>query len=138
MVVGNIGHATRFLRVNLLFARLVALGRDTRGVSAILFALSAPALIGAMGLAAEVSYWYSDNRAMQHAADSAAIAAATNGGASSAAEAQAVAAQYGFQNGSGSVTVTVTRPALATNCPANCYQVVISDKVPLYLSAVVG
>src|ERR1700680_2024689 len=90
MVEGNIEHVTRFSHMNLLFSRLVALGKDRRGVSAILFALSAPALIGAMGLAAEVSYWYSDNRAMQHAADSAAIAAATTGGANSVGEARAV------------------------------------------------
>src|SRR4051794_31879084 len=89
--------------------------RDDAGVAAVLFALAAPLLIGAMGLAAELSYWRFHQRGMQNAADAAAIAAATSGGLPSVtdaqvlAEAQAVAAQYGFQNGAGNIAVTVTR-----------------------------
>jgi hypothetical protein len=91
-----------------------------------------------MGLAAEVSYWRLHQRAMQNAADAAAIAAATNGGSTYVAEAQAVAAQYGFQNGAGNITVTVTNPNIASGCSSKCYTVSINDKLPLLLSKVVG
>jgi Flp pilus assembly protein TadG len=111
---------------------------NEEGASIIIIALILPALIGAMGLAAEVSYWHLNHRAMQNAADVAAIAAATNGGSNYAAEAKAVAAQYGFQDGTKNVTVTVTNPSTATGCTANCYVVAISDQVPLFLSQVVG
>ncbi len=105
---------------------------------AVLVALAMPVLVGSMGLAAEASYWYYHQRGMQNAVDAAAIAAATNGTATYAAEAQAVAAQYGFQNGSGNITVTATNPNTATGCAAKCYIVTVSDKVPLFLSQVVG
>ena len=91
-----------------------------------------------MGLAAEASYWYVHQRGMQNAADAAAIAAATNAGSGSGylAEAQAAAAKDGFPNGSGNITVTATIPA---GCTAKCnYTVTVSDKVPLFLSQVVG
>ena len=52
--------------------------RDERGASIIVIGLMMPALIGSMGLAAEVSYWHLHQRAMQNAADAAAIAAASN------------------------------------------------------------
>jgi hypothetical protein len=97
-----------------------------------------PVLVGSMGLATEVSYWELHHRAMQNAADAGAIAAATNGGSSYATEAQAVAGQYGFQNGSGNVSVAASNPASASGCTANCYTVTISDKVPLFLTSVVG
>ena len=51
---------------------------DERGVSIIAIALTLPVLIGGIGLATEISYWRLHHRAMQNAADSAAIAAATN------------------------------------------------------------
>jgi Flp pilus assembly protein TadG len=95
-----------------------------------------------MGLAAETSYWYQHKRGMQNAADAAAIAAASGANASSNynAVAQAVAAQMGFTNGSGNITVTAASTNNATGCPANtnCYTVTISDDVPLFLSKVIG
>lgn len=111
---------------------------DERGVVALVVALAMPVLAGTMGLAAEASYWLMHQRAMQNAADAAAIAAATNNGSAYASEAKAVAAQYGFQDGSGNVTVTVASSNTATNCTANCYTVTISDEVPLFLSQVIG
>ena len=66
---------------------------------AVITALALPALIGATGLSAEVSYWYLSQRSMQNAADSAAIAAATNGTANYLVEAKAAAAKYGFVDG---------------------------------------
>ena len=117
---------------------------DERGVLVVLVALAMPVLVGTMGLAAEASYWYVHKRGMQNAADAAAIAAATNASSNYAAEAKAVATQYGFQNGSGNIAVTATNPNTATGCttpagsPASCYVVTVSDKVPFFLSKVIG
>ena len=97
-----------------------------------------PALIGAIGLAVEVSYWQFRYRAMQNAADAAVIAASTNAGSTYVAEAKAVAAQYGFLDGLQNVTVTAANPNAATGCTASCYTVTISQNVPLYFSQVVG
>ncbi|MGI8568732.1 MAG: pilus assembly protein TadG-related protein [Methylocella sp.] len=115
---------------------------DRRGVVVVLVALAMPVLAGAMGLAAETSYWYTHKRGMQNAADAAAIAAATGANASTtyAAQAQAVASQLGFTNGSGNIKVTAASTNNATGCPAgkSCYTVTISDDVPLFLSRVIG
>src|SRR5919107_4509602 len=69
------------------------------GSVATMTALAMPALIGVAGLGAEVSYWYLVQRSMQNAADSAVIAAATNGSANYASEAKAAAARYGYVDG---------------------------------------
>jgi hypothetical protein len=118
--------------------RLRAFHENESGASIIIIALTLPVMIGAMGLAAEVSYWQLSHRAMQNSADAAAIAAATDGGASYAAEGQAVAAQYGFEDGTKNVTVTVSKPSTAPNCTANCYTVAISQQLPLFLLQAVG
>jgi Flp pilus assembly protein TadG len=125
-------------RLDAVFVKSRSFGRNDAAAAAVMFAVAAPILIGAMGLAAEVSYWRVHQRSMQNAADAASIAAATNGGSTYVAEAQAVAAQYGFQNGAGNVTVTVTNPGTASGCTSKCYQVQISDKLPLLLTSIVG
>src|SRR5438270_40200 len=107
------------------FVRSRSFRTDDAAAAAVLFAVASPVLIGAMGLAAEVSYWRLHQRAMQNAADAAAIAAATNNGSTYVAEAQAVAAQYGFQNGAGNITVTVINPNTASGCSSKCYTVSI-------------
>lgn len=119
-------------------AKLRAFARDESGASIIVIGLSLPAIIGAMALAAELSYWQQHHRALQNAADAAAIAAATNNGSGYASEAKAVAALYGFQDGTGNVHVTAASAPTAPGCSANCYTVTVSDAVPLYLSSVVG
>jgi Flp pilus assembly protein TadG len=124
-------HSVRFLR-------LAGLLSDERGAVLVMFAVSLPVVIGVAGLAVEASYWQLHQRQMQNAADSAAIAAGMEGGTNYVAVAQAVAAQYGFVNGSGNVVVSVTNPASAAGCTSNCYAVSITDQVPLFLSAVVG
>jgi Flp pilus assembly protein TadG len=111
---------------------------DQSGASIVAVALLIPVLIGAMGIATEIGYWQLHQRAMHNAADAAAIAAATNAGSSYANEAKAVAAQYGFPDGTGNITVTASNPATASGCAANCYVVQITDNVPLFLSEVVG
>ena len=76
-------------------------------------ALSLPVVLGFAGLATEASLWYAAKRSAQSAADSAAYSAAViNGGTPSQFrnQARAVAATYGFTNGTGGVTVTVNSP----------------------------
>jgi len=108
------------------------------GASVIFIALTMPALVGSMGLAAEVSFWRLHQRSMQNAADAAAIAAATNGGSNYVAVAKGVASQYGYHDGTGQVAVAVSNPATATGCTSGCYTVTITDQVPLFFSQVVG
>jgi Flp pilus assembly protein TadG len=120
------------------FGRFRAFLGDQAGSSIIVIGLTMPALVGAMALAAEVTYWHLHNRAMQNAADAAAIAAATSNGPGYATEGTAVASQYGFPAGTGNISVSVTNPATATGCSANCYVVTISDNVPLFFSQAVG
>ncbi|MNE02983.1 hypothetical protein D3C80_954690 [compost metagenome] len=97
-------------------------------------------LVGALSLAIEGGNWYLTQRSMQHAADSAAIAAATNGDVGYAAEARAVSTRYGYSNGSNNTVVDAIDTAA---CPApstatNCYRVTISRPIPLYLTRIVG
>ncbi|HZZ63476.1 MAG TPA: pilus assembly protein TadG-related protein [Roseiarcus sp.] len=73
--------------------RTLALFGEDRGAVAVMFAAASPIILGAAGLAVEASYWQLHQRAMQNAADSAAIAAGMEGGTNYAAVAKAVAAQ---------------------------------------------
>ena len=139
--------------------RLRGLGRGDRGAISPLIVLALVPLIGAFGLAMETSNWYLVQRSMQNAADSAAIAAANNGGTTAAAscastpgtfdcEARAAARKFGFTNGTNNVIVTPSCTAVTAtgSCPAGtcpggssaCYQVAISQKLPLSLVEVVG
>jgi Flp pilus assembly protein TadG len=108
-------------------------------------------LCGIMALAGEVSFWFVTQRALQNAADSAALAAAANndetteesGGSEIPRyeiEALAVARAYGFANGENNVTVTTTReePCLGPDTEPVCYRVVIRRDAPLYLTTLVG
>src|ERR1051326_6580696 len=119
-------------------ARLRRFAADESGASIVVICLMMPALIGAIGLAVEVSYWQFRYRAMQNAADAAVIAASTNAGSTYANEAKAVAAQYGFLDGVQNVTVSAGNPNAATGCTTGCYTVTISQNVPLYFSQVIG
>lgn len=118
--------------------------RDRRGNIAPLVALLIVPLIGAMGVAAETSSWFMMQRSMQNAADSAAIAAATNNNTANVGtdykEANSVATNYGYTTGSNNTTVTPQRgqpcPSPSTN--TNCYKITISRNVPLYLIGIVG
>jgi hypothetical protein len=82
----------------------------------------------------------STQRALQDAADAAAIAAATNASSNYDVEAIAVAAQYGFRNGVNNVTVT---PSNTATCPSGagsgpCYSVTVSYATPLLLAQLTG
>jgi hypothetical protein len=79
-----------------------------------MIALLLPALIGAMGLAAKVSYRRWLHQGMQNASD----AAATTTGSNYTAKGQSVAGQYGYTNGSKNITVSVKNPSTAPgSCP---------------------
>lgn len=111
---------------------------DRRGNVAIISALMLPVLLGSFGLGTEVATWYGAQRALQNAADSAAIAAATNASATYGTEAAAVAAQYGYVNGQNGVTVTTANNVACPGGGSNCYRVVISKTQPLILAQFVG
>lgn len=119
-------------------SQLRRFGGDERGASIIILALTLPVLVGAIGLAVEISYWQLHHRAMQNAADTAAIAAAANNGSTYSDEGIAVAAQTGFPNGQAQITVTLSNPDTAAGCTANCYVATISDDVPIFFSQIVG
>lgn len=113
--------------------------RDARGNIAILSALILPVLLGCFSLGFETAFWYQQQRSAQNAADSAALAASSNGGSSYALEARAVTAQYGFVDGQNGVTVAAS--TTSANCPGgatSCYSVTVAKVVPLFVTAVVG
>ena len=68
--------------------RLFEFGGDQFGTVMVMFAVVSPIVLGAAGLAVEASYWQLRQRAMQNAADSAAIAAGMEGGSNYVAVAQ--------------------------------------------------
>jgi len=118
--------------------QLRRLHADERGTVAIIMGVLIIPLVGALGIGFEVSNWYMTTRGMQNAADAAALAAATNAGSNYDVEAKAVAAQYGYVDGTNNISVAVSNTA---PCPAGgntCYSVTISGFTPLLLSQVVG
>jgi Putative Flp pilus-assembly TadE/G-like len=118
--------------------QLRRLRADERGTVAVIMGVLIIPLVGALGIGFEVSNWYMITRGMQNAADAAVLAAATNGGPNYDVEAKAVAAQYGFVNGTNNISIAVSNTA---PCPAGgntCYSVTISGFTPLLLSQIVG
>jgi Flp pilus assembly protein TadG len=125
----------RRLRTALCKFGLIA--KEVRGNIAVISALISPVFIATMGVGAEGAYWYTLQRGMQNAADTAVIAAAANGTSSYAAEAQAVATKMGYQSGVNNIVVTASNSA---SCPSGgtCYSVTVSEVVPIYLGQLVG
>jgi Flp pilus assembly protein TadG len=118
--------------------QLRRLRADERGTVAVIMGVLIIPLVGALGIGFEVSNWYMTTRGMQNAADAAALAAATNGGSNYNVEARAVAALYGFVDGTNNISIAVSNTAA---CPAGgntCYSVTISGFTPLLLSQIVG
>lgn len=107
-------------------------------MSAILFALILPVLIGMVGLGVEVGYWFSIRRDLQSAADAAAIAADFElivG--SSAATMQTSANTYASRNGyTGTVTVYNPPNTGSYTADASAVQVVLEKSQPLLFSAI--
>jgi hypothetical protein len=119
--------------------------REVGNTAAIMALLLVP-VAGALSMGVEASNWFFLGRAAQNAADSAAVAAATNNStivvhgtqAEYLDEGQANAASYGFTNGSNNVTVDVLRSQTCPDATNNCYKVTITKLVPIYLTAIVG
>ena len=108
------------------------------GNIAIASALLAPVVIGTFGIGTEVTSWYSIQRKMQNAADSAVSAAATNGSAAFADEARAVTRTYGFIDGQAGVVVTALEGQPCPSGASDCYKVTVRKPVPLLLAQMVG
>jgi hypothetical protein len=86
------------------------LWRDRRGVTALMVAGSASALLAGAALATDVGIWFVARRGMQNAADSAALAAASALAAgSNATAAQAIATDLVSRNGFAPGGVTILR-----------------------------
>ena len=101
--------------------------------------LVAALVIAIVGLGVDVVGWYRTDRAMQNAADSAAVAAATNGTSTYQNEAKAVAAQYGYVDGSPGIHVTAVNGQTCPDGETNCYKVTVAmDTAPQFFSQVVG
>ncbi|MBW8814547.1 MAG: hypothetical protein JF588_14070 [Caulobacterales bacterium] len=124
------------LDIQRFFRRLFT---DRRANISVVAALAMPVLVGSLGIGAETASWYAGKRGLQIAADSAAIAAATNGTPEGyAVEARAVAAQYGLRQGVDGVQITASNAATCPNGNTNCFSVVIERAQPLLLAQVVG
>jgi Flp pilus assembly protein TadG len=108
------------------------------GNVAVMFALVAPVLFGAVGLGMESGLWYLDRRSMQNASDAAALAASGDGTANYSSVASAVVASYGYVHGTNGVTVSSTNAAACPAGGSNCYKVSITYKQVLYLAPLVG
>ena len=130
------------MRCSVIFLSIVdhvrRLRADERGSVAIIMGVLIIPLVGTLALGFEASNWYLTTRGMQNAADAAVIAAATNGGSNYDVEARAVAATYGFVDGTNTVSVAVSNAAACPGGGNTCYSVTISGYVPLLLSQVVG
>jgi Flp pilus assembly protein TadG len=122
----------------MLSKHLHRLREDRRGTVSVIMGFLIIPLVGALGVGFEVSNWYMNGRGMQNAADAAALAAATNGGANYHVEAKAVAAQYGFVDGVNNITVVASNAAACPSGGSTCYSATISGSVPLLVSQVVG
>lgn len=114
--------------------------RDRRGNIGPLVALMLVPLIGIIGVASETGSWFMVQRNMQNAADSAALAAATNAGTNYAIEAKSVSASYGFTDGANNTTVAVTNTdnTIPAVCGGGCYKVTITRNIPIFLTRIVG
>ena len=116
--------------------------RDESGATAVVIGLSMTALMGFAGMGVDIGVWYSDKRAAQAAADSAAYSAAVDYGASdttAGAEtaARAVAAQDGYTSGSGGVTVAVSSPPTTgthTTTATGAMEVIVTKTESLFFS----
>jgi Flp pilus assembly protein TadG len=122
-----------------LLSSTLSIWSDEGGVVAVIFGLVATLVIAIVGLGVDVVYWYRTDRAMQNAADSAAIAAASNGTGSYQNEAKAVAGQYGFDDGSNGVTVTALDNQTCPDGETDCFKVTVAmAAAPQFFSQVVG
>jgi len=120
-------------------ARFLRLGKDEGGAVAVIACLALVGVIGFVGLAVDAGLWYRTTRAMQNAADAAAIAASQNGTGTYQSEAKAVAAQYGFVDGVNGITVSALNNQTCPGGSTDCYKVTVTRaSAPLFFSTVLG
>jgi hypothetical protein len=145
-----------------LRAWIVRYLRDARGAVSPILVVSLVPIIGALGMGAEGTNWWLTQRMLQNAADTAVIAAATNGGtvcsggvtacgASSYTgncsaspgdfDCEAVAAANGEGIANGAGNVSIYPQYLTSGCPgslSSCYKVTITKSLPIHLLGIVG
>lgn len=115
--------------------------RSEAGQTLAFVSLALVTLLAAAGLAVDMGYFRYERRLLQSAADSAALAAATDlnlgqtGQGVAQADALLVAQANGFQDGVNATTVNVTFPGLN---PQNAVQVTIQRILPSFFIQVVG
>ena len=136
LITDNKAKAARIARAACALAS--RLRRDSRGNILTIFAIALPLMVGGLGLGVEGANWYQTKRALQNAADEAVVAAATNNSSNYLTEAKAVAAKYGFTDGSANVTITGSNAATCPDGTTTCYSITITKKLPLILSQIVG
>ncbi len=116
--------------------------RDRRAATAIIFALSLPALLGLAGLGIDVGVWYQARREMQTAADAAAIAAALehvrgNEGAPLDAAALVEAERNGFDDDNGELDINNPPSTGAYTADTAAFEAIVTEPQRLYLASVV-
>lgn len=116
---------------------------DSRGSFSTIFALSSPLIFGLMGMAVDMGRWELEHENVQRAADAAAMSAAAayhaTGSNAVAAQAQAIAAVYGYANGANDVTITTNSPPTsgANAGVAGAVEVIIAEPQPSFFARVV-
>jgi len=112
------------------------LASNRRGAIVVFFALIMPILIGFMGMAVEVGYWYSKHRDLQAAADAAALAASYEIAESRPTNALVVATREATNNGWNSTdgTITVRGDQYNSTFPAGGSFTADSDAVEVELT----
>jgi Flp pilus assembly protein TadG len=113
--------------------------RDQRGVSAIVFAIVLPVLIGFVGIGVEMGQWFHRKRSMQAAADAGAMAGALvlyQGG--TWADAQTAASDFAVRNGAVAANVTSNNPPTSGSytADANAVEVLVTESQTRLFSAI--
>jgi Flp pilus assembly protein TadG len=117
---------------------------DQRGVIAIITAIALTTLVGFCGLAVDVVVWEVNQRALQGAADQAALAAATafrnageTGALGDSTTAQNAAYATAIQSGYPAASVSVAAYNNGTTCTGDgCLQVTITQQQPQYFTGI--
>jgi len=112
---------------------------DHGGGVALAFGIALPVMIGFAAAATEVGTWLTTRRAMQGAADAAAVSAlnaVAHGGPDITTQARGIAAQNGWTHGSNGITVTVNKPPSVGNFTGNAQaiEVIIAQTQAKFLS----
>ena len=142
------GQILESLIENMAMTRVYVKRRKEAGQTIVLAAVSLVTLLVAAGLAVDMGYLRYQRRNMQSAADSAAIAGATELAYPAAgdvvAAAKADASTNGFTDGSNGITVTVNNPPTNLNAGdpyqnnAGAVEVIVSQNQPTFFMKIVG